>query len=78
MAACGVERDDNFAAWDFFIEGAEEAGIELSVFESSAADDELVGAPAGDFCGAGDGANATANADFEAIFLAGLEAELFG
>jgi hypothetical protein len=50
----------------------------LTLAKSGAANDELVGAPFGDFHGAGDGANAAADAHFEVIFFAGLEAELLG
>ena len=50
----------------------------LAFSESGAADDDLVRAPLGDFQGAGDGSNAAADADFQFVTLASLEAEFAG
>jgi hypothetical protein len=56
---------------------AEKAGVDFAVAEGGAANDDLIGAPIYNFCGARDGSNAAADADFEFVAFPGFDAEFF-
>lgn len=64
-------------ARNFSDECTEEAGVDFAGAEGGAADDDLIGAPSDDLCGARDGANAAADADFEFVAFARLKTESF-
>ncbi len=75
VAFCGVESDDDSTGRDCFCKRTEKAGVDLAFAKSGAADDDLFRAPFGNFPCTRDRSDAAADANFQFVALAGVEAE---